>query len=50
MTTVQGAWALMRGELGQRRQARAQQKCFRPDPDAFLRQLEDESSQSPLPS
>jgi hypothetical protein len=42
-------WRQKRSDLGRRRQARAQQKRFRRDPDSFLRQLEDKLSQSPLP-
>ena len=43
-------WRQKRTDLGRRRQARAQQKRFRRDPDSFLRQLEEKLSQSPLPS
>ncbi len=42
-------WRPKRRDLGRRRQARAQQKRFRRDPDSFLRQLEDKLCQSPLP-
>jgi hypothetical protein len=43
-------WRLKRSDLRRRRQARAQQKRFRRDPDSFLRELEEKLCQSPLPS
>jgi hypothetical protein len=43
-------WRQKRAELGRRRRARAQQKRFRRNPDAFLRELEDKLSQSRLPA
>jgi hypothetical protein len=43
-------WRDKREELRRRRRARAQQRRFRRDPDAFLRELEDKWSQSPLPA
>jgi hypothetical protein len=43
-------WRDKREEVRRRRHARAQQRRFRRDPDAFLRELEDKWSQSRLPS
>jgi hypothetical protein len=43
-------WQQQRGELRRRRQARARQKRFRRDPDAFLRELEDKLTKPSLPS
>jgi hypothetical protein len=43
-------WRDKREELSRRRRARAQQMRFRRNPDAFLHELEDKLTQSPLPS
>jgi hypothetical protein len=43
-------WQRKRGELRRRRQARARQKRFRRDPDAFLRELEEKLTKPSLPS
>jgi hypothetical protein len=43
-------WRDKREELRRRRRARAQQRRFRRDPDAYLRQLEDKLNQSGLPA
>jgi hypothetical protein len=43
-------WRDKREEISARRRARAQQRRFRRDPDAFLRALEDKLNQSGLPS
>jgi hypothetical protein len=44
------AWRALRGELDQRRDARTLRRRFRRDPDAYLRQLEQQlNSQTTLP-
>ena len=44
------AWGTLRQALEERRQRRVQRHRFRRDPKAFLRQLEEQLSQSGLPS
>jgi hypothetical protein len=43
------AWREKRAELAQRRQRRVERRQFRQDPEAYLRHLEDQLNQSPLP-
>ena len=43
------AWRDLRGELDQRRHARTLRRRFRRDPDAYLRHLEQQLSQTTLP-
>jgi hypothetical protein len=42
-------WREKRAELAQRRQRRVERRRFRQDPEAYLRHLEDQLNQSPLP-
>ena len=45
-----GRWAALRGRLEARRHRRTQRRRFRLDPQAFLRQLEDQLLKSALPA
>jgi hypothetical protein len=45
-----GRWAELRGRLEARRHRRTQRRRFRRDPQAFLRQLEDQLLKSALPA
>ena len=44
------AWKARRAELAERRQRRIERRQFRQDPDAYLRQLEEQLNQSALPT
>lgn len=44
------AWEKLRAELEERRQRRTERRRFRRDPEGYLRQLEDQLTQSSLPT